>query len=79
MKQERLNAIFEAYDIEQACIGQMKAHIDENQFAKAVELLAEDSESKAIGIVDNQIVAFDLENALGQCTGLIKNNCVYLS
>ena len=34
--------------------------------AKAVELLAEDSESKAIGIVDNQIVAFDLEDALKQ-------------
>ena len=34
--------------------------------AKAVELLAEDSESKAVGIVDNQIVAFDLEDALKQ-------------
>lgn len=32
--------------------------------AKAVELLAEDSDSKAIGIVDNNIVAFDLEDAL---------------
>lgn len=31
---------------------------------KAVKLLAEDSESKAIGIVDNQIVAYDLEEAL---------------
>ena len=40
MKQESLNAIYEAYDIEQACIGQMKAHIDEEQFAKAVELLS---------------------------------------
>lgn len=34
--------------------------------AKAVELLAEDSESKAVGVVDNQIVAFDLEDALKQ-------------
>ena len=33
MKQESLNAIYEAYDIEQACIGEMKAHIDEAQFA----------------------------------------------
>ena len=40
MKKESLNAIYEAYDIEQACIGQMKAHIDEAQFAKAVELLS---------------------------------------
>ena len=34
--------------------------------AKAVELLAEDSTSKAIGIVDNTIVAYDLEEALQQ-------------
>ena len=34
--------------------------------AKAVDLLDEDSESKAIGIVDNQIVAFDLDEALEQ-------------
>lgn len=32
--------------------------------AKAVELLAEDSDSKAIGVVDGRIVAFDLEDAL---------------
>ena len=40
MKPESLNAIYEAYDIEQACIGEMKAHIDETQFAKAVECSA---------------------------------------
>ena len=34
--------------------------------AKAVELLDEDSESKAIGTVDNRIVAYDLEEALKQ-------------
>lgn len=34
--------------------------------AKAVELLEEDSTSKAIGIVDNTIVAYDLEEALQQ-------------
>ena len=34
--------------------------------AKAVELLDEDSESKAIGIVDNTIVAYDLDEALKQ-------------
>ena len=34
--------------------------------AKAVELLDEDSDSKAIGIVDNRIVAYDLAEALKQ-------------
>ena len=32
--------------------------------AKAVELLAEGSESKAIGTADGQIVAYDLAEAL---------------
>lgn len=32
--------------------------------AKAVEFLADDSESKAIGIVDDKIIAYDLEDAL---------------
>ena len=40
MKKESLNAIYEAYDIEQACIGEMKTHINEEQFAKAVDLLS---------------------------------------
>ena len=40
MKPESMKAIYEAYEIEQACIGEMKAHIDEAQFAKAVELLS---------------------------------------
>ena len=30
MKKESLNPDYEAYVIEQACIGQMKAHIDEH-------------------------------------------------
>lgn len=34
--------------------------------AKAVELLKNDSESKAIGTVDGEIVAYDLEEAIGQ-------------
>ncbi|MBQ2160550.1 MAG: 6-phosphofructokinase [Firmicutes bacterium] len=34
--------------------------------SKAVELLAEDSDSKAIGTVNNQIVAYDLKEALKQ-------------
>lgn len=34
--------------------------------AKAVELLKEDSRSKAIGTVDSEIVAYDLEGAIAQ-------------
>ena len=40
MKPESLNAGYAAYDIEQACIGEMKAHIDPEQFGKAVDLLS---------------------------------------
>ena len=40
MKPESLNAVYAAYDIEQACIGEMKAHIDPEQFGKAVDLLS---------------------------------------
>ncbi|MBR4016792.1 MAG: SIS domain-containing protein [Oscillospiraceae bacterium] len=40
MKPESLKAIRDAYDIEQACICEMKDYIDEEQFAKAVELLS---------------------------------------
>lgn len=40
MKAEAKAAALKAYDIEQACIGEMKAYFDEIQFGKAVELLA---------------------------------------
>lgn len=40
MKPESLQAIRQAYDIEQACIQEMKDYIDDEQFGKAVELLA---------------------------------------
>ena len=40
MKPESLNAIYNAYDIEQVCIGEMKSHIDPEQFSKAVDLLS---------------------------------------
>ncbi len=41
MKPESLQAIYNAYDIEQACLVEMKDHIDEASFAAAVALLAE--------------------------------------
>ena len=40
MKPESLQAIRQAYDIEQACIQEMKEYIDDEQFSKAVELLS---------------------------------------
>ena len=38
--QEALKAAREAYDIEEACIHEMKAYFDGEQFSKAVELLS---------------------------------------
>ena len=40
MKPESLQAIRQAYDIEEACIREMKDFIDDEQFAKAVDLLS---------------------------------------
>ena len=40
MKPESIRAIHEAYDIEQECIAQMKAFIDDEAFSKAVDLLS---------------------------------------
>ena len=40
IRQESLDAAKQAYDIEAACITEMKNYLDEAQFSKAVELLA---------------------------------------
>lgn len=40
IRQESLNAAKQAYDIEAACITEMKDYMDDTQFSKAVELLA---------------------------------------
>ena len=40
VSKEVLQAAKDAYDIEAACITEMKAYIDDEQFSKAVELLA---------------------------------------
>ena len=40
ISQEALNAARQAYDIEAACITEMKNYMDDEQFSKAVELLA---------------------------------------
>ena len=41
VKKEAILAARAAYDIEEACIREMKDYIDDDQFAKAVELLSE--------------------------------------
>ena len=56
MKAESLNAIYEAYDIEQACIGEMKAHIDPEQFGKAVDLLSNATRIGAAGCGHSGII-----------------------
>ena len=40
VKKEALQAARKAFDIEEACIHEMKAFFDEEAFSKAVELLA---------------------------------------
>ena len=46
---EALNAAKAAYDIEAACITEMKAYFDDEQFSKAVELLSEAPKIGAAG------------------------------
>ena len=41
VKKEAILAARAAYDIEEACIREMKDYIDDEQFAKAVELLSD--------------------------------------
>ena len=40
MKQESLQAIYNAYEIEEACIREMKDFINDEAFSRAVELLS---------------------------------------
>ena len=47
--QEALNAAKAAYDIESACITEMKDYFDDEQFSKAVELLSEAPKIGAAG------------------------------
>ncbi len=56
MKPESLNAVYAAYDIEQACIGEMKAHIDPEQFGKAVDLLSSATRIGAAGCGHSGII-----------------------
>jgi D-arabinose 5-phosphate isomerase GutQ len=56
VKQEAILAARAAYDIEEACIREMKGYIDDTQFAKAVELLSEAPRIGAAGCGHSGII-----------------------
>ncbi len=56
MKAESLQAIRQAYDIERDCIEGMKAYIDDEQFGKAVDLLATAQRIGAAGCGHSRII-----------------------
>ena len=56
VKKEALLAARAAYDIEEACIREMKDYIDDDQFAKAVELLSEAERIGAAGCGHSGII-----------------------
>lgn len=56
MKPESLQAIRQAYEIEQACIQEMKDYIDDEQFGKAVDLLAKAPRIGAAGCGHSGII-----------------------
>ena len=56
MKPETMNAIRQAYDIEQACIAEMKEYIDDEQFGKAVDLLSNATRIAAAGCGHSGII-----------------------
>ena len=56
MKPESLQAIRQAYDIEEACIREMKDFIDDEQFAKAVDLLSNAERIGAAGCGHSGII-----------------------
>ena len=56
MKPESIQAIHQAYDIEQACIQEMKAFIDDEQFGKAVDLLSKAERIGAAGCGHSGII-----------------------
>ena len=56
VKKEAILAARAAYDIEEACIREMKDYIDDDQFAKAVELLSEAPRIGAAGCGHSGII-----------------------
>jgi len=64
ISQEALRAAREAYDIEAACINEMKDYIDDEQFAKAVELLCEAPRIGAAGCGHSGIICQHMAHLL---------------
>ena len=56
MKPESIQAIRQAYEIEEACIREMKEYIDDEQFGKAVDLLAKATRIGAAGCGHSGII-----------------------
>ncbi len=56
MRPETMDAIRQAYDIEQACIQEMKDYIDDEQFGKAVDLLSNATRIAAAGCGHSGII-----------------------
>ena len=56
MRPETMHAIRQAYDIEQACIQEMKDYIDDEQFGKAVDLLSNATRIAAAGCGHSGII-----------------------
>ena len=64
MKTESMMAAKGAYDIEAACITEMKEYFDEEQFAKAVELLAKAERIGTTGCGHSGIICQHLAHLL---------------
>lgn len=64
MKTESMMAAKSAYDIEAACITEMKEYFDEEQFAKAVELLAKAERIGTTGCGHSGIICQHLAHLL---------------
>lgn len=64
MKTESMMAAKAAYDIEAACITEMKEYFDEEQFAKAVELLAKAERIGTTGCGHSGIICQHLAHLL---------------
>ncbi len=64
MKTESMMAAKGAYDIEATCITEMKAYFDEEQFAKAVELLAKAERIGTTGCGHSGIICQHLAHLL---------------
>ena len=71
ISQEALNQAKQAYDIEAACITEMKNYLDEEQFIKALEESESEVKLLLVGTVDNA------GSAISTC--LIPNGNIFIA